>query len=815
MSLIPPAKSRSARRPVSVRGWALRLLLWPVLLVGSLLVIAWLVLHWAILPHIEQWRPQIEARASAALGVPVRIGGIVVRSSGWIPALELRNVVLLDPLQRPALSLPYVATALSPRSLLALEPRFEQVLVEGAHLEVRRDVEGRIFVAGLDLSGPGGGGDDDAAAADWVVKQSEIVIRGGSLRWTDERRNAPALELTDVQLIMRNGLRKHDLRIDATPPPEWGDRFSLQGRFIQSLLARSGDWSRWSGSVYAELPRADLRELRRHVTLPFELSEGMGALRAWLDVRDGEPRGGTADVALREVSLRLAPNVAPLMVEQLEGRVVGQRTDQGLTLALQRFGFVFGNGLRWQSGDLNLNLRQRPGEASSGGDFRAERLDLGLMAELAASLPLGDAVRRLLAEVKPQGVLSGLGVQWDGPLDAPARYQVKGALAGLSLASHAAARADAVGRPGLRNANVQLTANQDGGSAQLSVIGGAVELPGVFEDPLLPLDRLSAQLAWKIDAAKVSVQVKDARFANRDAQGEFSANWSTGAGAGMGRGARLPGQIDLNGKLTKAVATRTARYLPLGIPEPTRRYVDHAVKGGNVASVVFRVKGDLWDFPFRAATSKGEFRIAAQVDDLTFAFVPSKPATATQSAYESPWPALTRVSGELVLDRTSLQIRNAQARLGELQWTGLRGDIPNLADHPVLTLDGHAQGPLTEMLRVVNTTPIGGWIARSLARSTATGPAELQLGLSIPLNDPGATEVQGSVALAGNDVRIIPDSPCLPARAAGLTSTARALPWSAPRRTPTVASSPSKAEPSPARTPASASPARARPAPKH
>jgi uncharacterized protein (TIGR02099 family) len=745
---------------VSPWGWTLRLLLWPLFLLGSLLLVAWLVLHWAILPHIEQWRPQIEMRASALLGVPVTIGAIEVRSSGWVPAIELRDVVLLDPEKRPALSLPRVSTALSPRSLLALEPRFEQLLVEGAHLEVRRNADGRIFVAGLDLSGPGGG---DTDAADWVVKQHEIVIRGGSLRWTDERRNASPLELSDVQLVMRNGLRRHDIRLDATPPPEWGDRFSVQGRFTQSLLARAGDWSHWSGNVYAELPRADLRELRRHVSLPFELSEGVGALRAWLELRDGQPRVGTADVALRAVSLRLAANVAPLTLEQLEGRLVGQRTDQGLTLSLQRFGFLSGNGLRWPSGELNLSLRQRPGEPSTGGKFNAERLDLGLLAEVAASLPLGDALRRLLAEVKPQGVLGDLALQWDGPLDAPTRYQVKGALSGLSLASHAAAKVDAVGRPGLRNASVQLQADQDGGTAQINVIGGAVELPGVFEDPLLPLDRLSAQVLWKIDGARVAVEVKDARFANRDAQGELSARWQTGAGASgtFARGGRLPGQIELNGKLGKAVATRTARYLPLGIPESTRRYVEHAVKGGTLSSVAFRVKGDLWDFPFRAAASKGEFRIAAQVEGATFAYVPSTPATAREPAHESPWPALTRVSGELVLDRSALQIRNAQAQLGGMQWSRLQGDIPNLAEQPVLTLDGQAQGPLSEMLRLVNATPIGGWIGKALAQSTGAGAADLRLALAIPLTDVAATDVKGSLLLAGNDVRITPDSPLL------------------------------------------------------
>jgi len=88
-----------------------------------LVVLAWLTLQWGILPHIEDWRPEIERHASRAVGVPVRIGHISVRSSSWIPALDLRDVVLRDASGAEALRLPRVSAALSPQSLLVLSPR--------------------------------------------------------------------------------------------------------------------------------------------------------------------------------------------------------------------------------------------------------------------------------------------------------------------------------------------------------------------------------------------------------------------------------------------------------------------------------------------------------------------------------------------------------------------------------------------------------------------------------------------------------------------------------------------------------------------
>ena len=62
----------------------------------------------------------------------------------------------------------------------------------------------------------------------------------------------------------------------------------------------------------------------------------------------------------------------------------------------------------------------------NGGEFAAERLDIGVMAGIAGRVPLGAALRTLLADVQPEGVITQLSTRWDGPIDAPAHYRVKG-----------------------------------------------------------------------------------------------------------------------------------------------------------------------------------------------------------------------------------------------------------------------------------------------------------------------------------------------------------------------------------------------------
>jgi uncharacterized protein YhdP len=805
------ANAPRQRRLSAALSALLRWLAGLMAVVFGLLVIAWLVIHWAILPHIENWRGAVEQRATAALGVPVRIGGITVTSSGWVPAFELRDVVLLGVDAQPALSLPRVVAALSPRSLLALELRFEQLLIENAQLDVQRDAQGRLRVAGLDMSAPSAAPAEDAAlVTDWFFKQHELVIRGASVRWTDAQRGAAPLVLSQVQFVMRNGLRQHDFRLDGTPPAEWGERFSVSGKFTQPLLARPGDWQRWSGAVHADLPKADLRELRRHVDLPLDLSQGQGAVRAWLEVRNGKLTEGVADVALRTVVLRLAPQLQTLNFDHLQGRLVAQQSGDTLRLSAQKFSFAAdgadGRTLQWPRSDMSLAVRCErscaPGEAVRSGEFTAQRLDLGLMNEVAQRLPLTDGMRRHLSELRPQGLVTGLTAQWAGPVDAPSSYQVKALFSGFSLAARpsplAATDATALGRPGLSGATVELSADEKGGQAQITLApGGTVDLPGVFAEAVVPFDQLSSVLQWRIEPGKatatstkkasltntpalpkITLNIKTARFANADVQGELTGSWATGPGEGFARGARFPGGLEINGKLSRGVAMRTARYLPLGLPVNVRNYVARAVQGGTLSAVSFRVKGDLWDFPyFEAASGKslkdgkslneGHLHVAATLADVNFAYVPSLSASGAEAAFESPWPALSKVSGELVFDHAMLEVRNAKARWAGLDITQVQGGIRSLADKSVLVIDGQARGPLADMLRFVNTTPVGTWTGKVLAQSSATGNAELKLGLNIPLFDVNSSSVNGSLNViassAGTELRVQPDNPLLSA----------------------------------------------------
>ena len=764
MSVFTSAQA-AAKRPrrllPTLARWAAGL----VLLVWSLVLAAWLLLHWVILPHIDDWRGRIEQQASSALGLKLSIGSIQVRSNGWVPSLELRELRFSDDQQREVLRLPMVAASLSARSLLAFELRFEQLLIDGPQLEVRRNKQGKIFVAGLGLDEGDRAAANGAELADWFFSQHEFVILHGTLQWVDEGRDAPPLKLSDVDLVIRNGLRSHDLRLDATPPPEWGERLSLRGRFTHPLLKRAGDLHQWSGLLHANLPRADLRELKRHVQLPFELSEGDGALRAWIDFKTGEPTDATVDLALRAVKMRLSPKAEQIDLEQVQGRLAMQRDSKGMAISATQLGFVTGDGLNWPRSNLAIKLKQltaKDGTAGpvTGGEFSAQHLDLAAIAQIGSRLPMGEALQRFLFDLQAKGVASDVSAQWEGPPDQPKTYKISSALKDLSFAAKPSADPHVVGRPGLRNAQVQLNATERGGTGRLSMEGGALEFPGVFEDPLLAFDKLNASLSWRIEAGaagqapNIKVKFSDVNFSNADASGALNADWNTGPGTGTGRGARYPGQLDLSGRVDQAHATSAARYLPLQIPESVRRYVRDAVQSGTARDASFKVRGDLWDFPF-ATEHQGQFHIALHAQDVLLAYVPN------QAASESNWPVMEHVNADLVFDRSSMAIRNGRARLYGFELSGVKGGISDLAHAPVLALEGGGRGPLADVLRYMRSSPVGEWTGQGLTPATGTGGSELSLALQIPLQELTKTTVKGALTLSGNELRLRPGTPVL------------------------------------------------------
>lgn len=798
MNELSPPPARLMRAAASVARGLARLLL----VFGVLLALAWAVLQLWIVPRIADFRPRLEALASQAIGQPVRIGDIVGHTGALVPSFDLLDVDVLDAQSRSALRLPRLTVAVSLQSVLRLN--VDQIGIERPSLQVRRTADGRVLVAGIDVLG--GAGARDTRFADWFFSLPEFVIRRATVEWIDERHSVAPLVLGDLDLVLRNGPRRHALRLDATPPAGWGDRFTVVGLFRRPLLStHAGDGSQWSGQVYGNFPRLDVGGLGDTglAELGVKVREGRGAVRAWLDVVDGRLTGAVADLALGAVTVRLAPGLEPLDLQHLNGRVGGKRLAGGFEVFTQGLQFTTREGLQWPGGNVFVSHMEAEGRRPASGEVRVDRLDLQALARIATSLPLGSTTLAALQAQPVAGRVDSLQARWQGPLAAPTTYELRAKATGLDLpalaaeqpasaavaalqgasaagmgpgpgAKNAASVSGAAphpepGRPGVRGASLEVDMNQAGGRVKLDIANGALEFPGVFEEPVLPLDQLHAQARWTLEGGRIVVNRFDLRLANADVQGDFSGSWQTGEDTRAdGKGDRFPGVLDLQGRFSRADGARVWRYLPLVVGAQARHYVREAIVAGELSDVAVRIKGDLNRVPFADPRAGGEFRFAGKVRNATYAFVPPTLATAE----DAPWPRLVGLYGNLSFERNGMRLAGASSGAAgwpDLRFSAIEARIADFTHTPTVAVSFDVKGPASDMLGVVNTSPLGRLTHRVLAEAKASGDAAARVRLTIPIDAVDGTRVNGSLSFAGTDLRISPQAPLL-SRTRGLLS---------------------------------------------
>ncbi|MEY4754551.1 MAG: hypothetical protein RJA44_2226, partial [Pseudomonadota bacterium] len=748
---------------------------------------AWLILTWGILPRLGWWRTDIEAWAGRTLQMQLQLDRIEARGGLWAPELHLHGVRLRRPDGQPALQFEQLLLRLTPGTLLprpdhGWQPQLDALQLDNPELQLRRERSGRILIGGLPLTpaaAPDADDDTLPEALQWLLRQPLLQIRGGRLIWHDERRDVAPLALEQLDLQLRHAPDgRHTLQLSTRLPPGWraGDttdaRLRLQGGW-QDGTATLTRWRDWHSQWQLDLPPTELGQLQHYLSAGAPLQRGRLALQGRLDIEAGQLRTLTLQPRIEAATLQFGARLQPLQLRQLRADLQLQRQPDGWQAALHELSWRSANGLVWSPSELMLTLQQPEDGPLQGGTLQASRLDLDTLGHLAAHLPLAGPLRRLIETAAPQGRAHDLQYQWRGSFEQPSHYAAQGRAEGLSLRAATPDPAEPARpvRPGIEQADLDFSLDQSGGQARLQLHRGALIFPGVFEDARVPLDHLDARLRWQIGrqdalphaaAPALQVRILRADFANADARGHLSGRWQTGQGH-----ADLPGRIDLQTLIDAADATRVHRYLPLSLPESVRRYVRDAVQTGRIRQARAEVHGALLDFPY-ADPQQGRFELQGQVEQARLDYVPAGP----QDAAAARWPALHGIDGQLQFSGRSMALQAERARVdlpgAAFELGPVDGDISDFAHQPTLRLHGQGRGPAAQLLAFVRRSPVGGWLAHALDPAEATGASQLDLHLALPLQALADSEVDGLIQLTDASLLLHPDTPRLDAVQAGL-----------------------------------------------
>ena len=214
-----------------------------------------------------------------------------------------------------------------------------------------------------------------------------------------------------------------------------------------------------------------------------------------------------------------------------------------------------------------------------------------------------------------------------------------------------------------------------------------------------------ASLTWKIEprcqrrrAERMSARVRAARFANADAEGRAERDLAHGAGerlrprrplSGPAR-ARRPARSTASLR-TRRATCRSACRKACAATSPVRCAKERSRARPSASAATSGTS--------RSTTSRsardGELPHRRQVRGPDLRLYPGRSrrrADAAGAARES-WPPLTGGSGEIVVDRSTLDIRGARAQIGDVDWSGSRARSPSSAAAPRLEIEGIGARP--------------------------------------------------------------------------------------------------------------------------
>ena len=694
----------------------------------------------------------------------------------------------------------------------------------------------------------------------WRDEMPRTPAPGGSAAPSASAGTPPELAFSNVDLALLRSRWSHRFALRASPPAALAAPIDIRAVVDRPLFAsKLADLDTWRGELYVNLASPDLMAWRAWLPLPAAIDSGGGRLRTWLRfAAEGHParsleRGPgagkastlpaalarltsvTTDLALDDVTAHwgtaAADAVNRLALASVDGRIAASQSAQLQKLSVRKLAIRPQSGAMLAATDLDIERKLGAGNEGESGTARVNAIDLGTVIGLVPEAALPPVLAEKLAAYRPRGTFEQIAYRWSGPVASPSTFQLDARFAGFAIAAQAptpraieAARGAVgphglikkprppFGQPGFENLAGTLNASRTSAAPEaggpttrvnvnLRSVDASILAPGLFDDPLLRLARLDADVAAQIKGRDLEVRVQKAAAENPDLAATVDMTFRRGPHSGS----EEKGWIDLEARFSRANVARVPRYLPNIIGEKARAYLSKSLISGQVTEASLRMHGALEKLDLRAQpdalakpnpiplaralvnerdataprtagnparnpvmrvdAADNVFHAFIKVQGATFLYGPAKTAAeVAASPSHDPkmpalptvaWPAFEDVDADVVFDHARMTVTARSARVYGYKLSDVKAELPALADPAhVLRVVGKGNGPLQDLVRFVNASPIARWTHRFTEKTEGTGNAALALALDLPLTHARDAEVAGSIQLAGNDLAL-------------------------------------------------------------
>jgi uncharacterized protein (TIGR02099 family) len=715
---------------------SLRWLLYFFGLVLAIMALAAIAIRFFIFPHINDYKNDIAQFATQTVGEKITIGQIVTGWDGISPQIILKSVDLYDAQNRVALHLNQVNTSLSWLSIPMLEPRFSELNIVKPELSIRRTSNGGLFVAGIDLAGK-----SRPESANWLLRQSEVMIENATVVWYDDMRQAPPLSLTQLNFLLSNPTLKgffgqHQFSISALPSVGSNQKILIDGRFFGRDVSKIANWY---GDIHAKVSNTDLAVWRPWLDYQVQnralnIQSGMGDTEIWLAFTQLRIEEVKTRSKLSNLAILLPQHTSPLIAEHFSGELTwfNNKSVQRITAKQLQLKTNTGINIQNGSGQFLRTLRNKTPWIEA--NIHLDQLNLDAINLIAPYLNLTPSQLAQVNGLSPKGWLNETQLALSGPENAPNQYSIHTQFKQIGVNAYEKI-------PGFSNLTGSLTANEKSGELRLDANKSMLDLKGILRWPI-PADKLTGKINWQVKAGKANIQAKDIFITSPHLTGTVNVRFDMQGSKGA--------HIDLNGKFSKGDAKYALFYYPISLGADTLHWLDTSILAGQVENVALTVKGAIADFPYAFANGApnpalGQFKVSARLDNALL-------------EYGTGWPVINHLGLDMLFEGTRM-VLNANA--GDILGTQIKKSvavIPKLdADWPILSVKSVAVGQINDGIAFINKSPVKEVTLGFTDTLKANGSGTLLLDLSIPLQDSDNSIYKGEYKIVNGTLLANPE----------------------------------------------------------
>ncbi|HNE58203.1 MAG TPA: YhdP family protein [Nitrosomonas sp.] len=708
---------------------------------AALFSVTILALRYWILPNIDNYRLEIAQIISKRAEQLVSIDRINAHWNGVHPYLQLHGVKVYDQAGTPALILTEVEGTLSWHSILHQELRFREIKIDRPTLIMRRDAHNVIHIAGTNISDEKT--DAENSFIDWLLRQEKLVINQTDIYWLDEYRNAPALYLKIVNLLLHshNLTNRHQLGLRVAALDSTAMSMDIRGDFtgksIESFL-------HWQGRLYFELKQIDLAVWRQWIPFPDEIDirQGKGALRGWLTLAEGTITDWLIDTALHQISANLGTNLPKLELDFLQGRIDVKQSNQSGSLVQEWTAHQLNFKLAHQqiiTNPINAIWRQYhdPKQSESSNYLQIDEIDVGVWANLLEYLPVDASVRKQVEKYSPHGKIEHMQLSWKGSWSEPHAYQLDTQFNDLSLNNIQIGHLISI--HGL-SGNIQGTEQE--GRLNLNSQSVSLQLRQPFPQSIV-FDTLATRVGWKKIAEQESTtyKIEDLAFNNQHLAG------SAIRGSYVHK-QNKPDWIDIQGNLNQADVNGLSRLLLPFTNKTQLAWIDESSLSGQLKNTQFNIQGNLSD---------------SSANDFSWSFATEM--VNISASIGAQWPSITNISGHLTASSTLINAIVSEGNIETIQFKDTSIHIADLqSKKPLLKIKGEATGKTKQIIQLIKESPLTQNTFDIDIPGVITGKGKLQFESTIPILSKEKIvdiDLKGQYQFINNQIDLGPELPAI------------------------------------------------------